>query len=135
MSEREIHHDQDVKRIDFAMEVIKRKLNTPEGWEWCKWKHIEPDGNLYEGGVPGVKKSGKNKGGTNWRGVQLQSCIVLTSEIEAEKAAWSARTGKCGTCQGHGDVWAGTNFVTGMVSYRTCRKCGGTGTAAHKEAA
>lgn len=69
--EREVAYKDDVKRIDFGMEVIKRKLSTPPGWKWCKWKRVEPDGNLYEGGVPGVTLSGKNKGKPNWRGVAL----------------------------------------------------------------
>lgn len=110
-----------------ALAGRKKLPNAPEGFEFFSWRCIgDTDSVLMRGGVPRLLKSGKRKGEKTWSGCVVIECVVNTSEIEAERQAFVAMTGKCGECQGTAKRWAGWHHERGH-SYRECRSCGGTG--------
>jgi hypothetical protein len=74
-------------------------------------------------------KSGPRKGKPNYRkGTNLATRLISDSDVEAWLTRWVATTGKCGTCRGDGQTWAGWSAAEG-TRYTACRDCNGTGSA------
>lgn len=107
--------------------AARRKLGQGEDWHWCKARRIgNTDDLLIEGGVPQLYTKGKRKGLHNWKGVPLIECILTRAEQDEEARLYEQSTGNCRGCGGGGQESAGWHHEKGN-SYRTCRRCNGSG--------
>jgi hypothetical protein len=114
------------KKIIWMDEVAIRKAATP-GWVPCIYESVT-GGVLVSGGIPGVYTRGPRKGKPKWEGNSLTRVIVTDAEIEAERTAYSQRTGNCWRCQGAGQELVGWSRVEGQLC-KPCRLCNQTGKA------
>lgn len=115
------------RQIDYGEIVARRKLYPlPESWKVSEWERIGPDAVRYKGGITRPFAKGPRKGQPHWFTKEYQECVVLKSEMEAEKISFEKETGKCWLCGGDGQEWRGWNRETGE-KFETCRRCNGTG--------
>lgn len=115
--------------IDWFNQIARRKLGAGPDWRWCVVQAVgSTDTTLVRGGVPRLKRSGKDKGGTTWRGVTLSDVTVTRDELRSEKANHEASTGECAECFGTGQRLSGWSVEHG-TEYRPCSRCDATGKA------
>jgi hypothetical protein len=104
------------------------KLDMPTGWRWFRFSTSPDDAPKgmvkLTGCVPSYKKNGK----PDWKHpiVPAATRFVPLSDIHAHKVAVGQREGKCWSCWGCGQQWAGWSRDDG-VRYRHCQECDGTG--------
>lgn len=122
-------------------------LGMPDSWRIASLTAHSHDGNHarispkdvieVRGGVFPLKTRGKNAGQPNWKkpepGTKRSAYFTLAAHQEfLEK--WEAETGKCSTCFGTTQEWAGWSVKEG-TKYRPCTRCGATGKPPQKEIA
>lgn len=109
--------------------VAKRKAAGGDGWRWCSMQVVgerPAHAFLVEGGVPSMKKTGKDKGQPNWKGVRLDQVVVTPAEIAAEETRYETQENRCHKCGGSGEEAFRWSVARG-TECRTCGRCGGCG--------
>lgn len=124
--------DDSQERVCFYEMIARRKLGVGGDWRWCNLVAIGPDGVRVDGGVPRALRSGPRKGHMTWRDAPLQTCVVTTGELEAERSNYEATTGHCWECLGTKQVVARISATEGR-KYKECRGGGATGLSRSKD--
>jgi len=123
------------KELDHAETVARRKLpDMPADWRPYKFEAVGEFPNastLMTFAACRMKtlRSGPNKGKERreWYGPSRQA-IVTPEERDAEQRRYEKETGRCGSCDGTREEWAGWSVMEGN-RYRPCTRCGATGNA------
>lgn len=110
-----------------AREIAK----TPDAWKIMSMEVLgEDDNKVYQitGTIPGVKKSGKNAGKTNWRAnPETDKTVYITIKDHASWIIeWSRKTGNCPSCGGDGKACFRVSSEKG-AEYKKCGFCEGSG--------
>ena len=114
-------------RPDVLTMIGRKKLNLAEPWSHCGWKRMDPDRWIVRMAQERILTRGPRKGKPTWEG-EVKEVFINESEVKAAELAWEKETGKCQNCGGDGQAWAGWHHING-TSYKTCRRCDGTGMA------
>lgn len=115
--------------FDAITTVARRKLNALPEWTWYAWKVLRPtDDTLVTGGIPNRRKDGRlREGRARWDGVVGQQCVVTAEEVAEARATYERDSGRCADCAGCGETIKSAG-IHGRT-YRTCRRCDGSGRA------
>lgn len=109
-----------------------RRVVGIDGWRLYAIQAIKPSGILIKGAVcTATFKRGPRKGQTNWskRLAETERTVCFSvAEVDAFRAEWERETGKCNECTGTKQTLARWSSTEG-TTYRTCRRCNGTGRA------
>jgi len=121
------------------MDELARSL-AGMGPDWSPFKYEAIGGNdrpmLIVGAVAPTISRGPRKGRPNWQKrdpATERSVVILGEQMRRFEREWSAKTGLCARCVGHGDTLCGWSVVDGN-RYRVCKKCNGTGKASEVRA-
>lgn len=100
-------------------------LGKDDRWEIYAWDVVGPDVVRVTGGVPVLNA---RTGRRSWRG---RGDTTTVSDAKRDEALrdWEVRTGSCSGCGGDGREYRGWSKARGF-NYRTCTRCGGSGTPA-----
>ena len=112
--------------VNHAKEVIRKKLAPlPENWDIFKWERVGKDATIYYCATYRLAQKGK-RAGKKVFDKHTQKCVVIDSEVDAERARFESETGLCATCGGDGQEWAGWSITEG-IKFQKCTCCNGTG--------
>lgn len=122
-------------RIDFFNLYAVQKAGMPVGWRWFSSEVLNYQAArkyqsflLCGAVVPNIEK-GKYAGQPKWKGRDKnndRSFSVSVPALEAFYREWEIAEGKCHTCLGTGEAWAGWSKAEG-TRYKPCPRCGATG--------
>lgn len=117
-------------------QLIASKRGVPDGWSWFS---SEFKGETRSQGVFLIKGScisgtytrGKNKGKPKRDMATMRELVITPAELDAVKTQWERDTNQCSGCYGEGQSTSGISNMNGetVKTYRSCRRCNGTGQA------